>query len=81
MAAARDREALAKRDPGHRLAARPGGQLHKIGTLEHRAIRAEARELLGKGRAIIGRLAQIAACQRSGAPTSRFDEVLKTLDG
>ena len=42
----------------------------------------EARELLEKGRAIIDRLARIAAHQAQWrSDLSRFDEVLKTLDG
>jgi len=76
-------EALVKRDPG-----RTGWQrdlavsYHKIGSLEAIDNPAEARELLEKGRAIIDRLAQIAAHQAQWrSDLSRFDEVLKTLDG
>ena len=76
-------EALVKRDPG-----RAGWQrdlavsYHKIGSLEAIDNPAEARELLEKGRAIIDRLAQIAAHQAQWrSDLSRFDEVLKTLDG
>jgi tetratricopeptide (TPR) repeat protein len=75
-------EALAKRDPGH-----PGWQrdlavsYHKIGSLEAIRNPAEARELLEKGRAIIDRLAQIAAHKAQWrSDLSRFDEVLRTLD-
>ena len=46
------------------------------------AIPSEARELLEKGRAIIARLAGIAAYQAQWrSDLSRFDEVLKSLDG
>ena len=46
------------------------------------AIPSEARELLEKGRAIIARLARIAAHQAQWrSDLSRFDEVLKSLDG
>jgi tetratricopeptide (TPR) repeat protein len=75
-------EALAKRDPGH-----PGWQrdlavsYHKIGSLEAIGNPGEARELLEKGRAIIARLAGIAAHQAQWrSDLSKFDEVLKTLD-
>jgi len=75
-------EALAKHDPGH-----PGWQrdlavsYHKIGSLEAIRNPTEARELLERGRAIIDRLAQIAAHQAQWrSDLSRFDEVLKTLD-
>jgi tetratricopeptide (TPR) repeat protein len=75
-------EVLAKHDPGH-----PGWQrdlavsYHKIGSLEAIRNPTEARELLERGRAIIDRLAQIAAHQAQWrSDLSRFDEVLKTLD-
>ena len=75
-------QALAERDPGH-----PGWQrdlavsYHKIGSLEAIRNPGEARELLERGRAIIDRLAQIAAHQAQWrSDLSRFDEVLKTLD-
>jgi tetratricopeptide (TPR) repeat protein len=75
-------EALAERDPGH-----PGWQrdlavsYHKIGSLEAIRNPGEARELLERGRAIIDRLAQIAAHRAQWrSDLSRFDEVLRTLD-
>jgi tetratricopeptide (TPR) repeat protein len=75
-------EALAARDPAH-----PGWQrdlavsYHKIGSLEAIRNPAEARELLERGRAIIDRLAQIAAHKAQWrSDLSRFDEVLRTLD-
>lgn len=75
-------EMLAKRDPGH-----PGWQrdlaisYHKIGALEALNDPGEAREHLEKGRAIIDRLARIAAHQAQWrSDLSRFDEVLRTLD-
>jgi tetratricopeptide (TPR) repeat protein len=76
-------EALAKRDPGHAGWQRDlAVSYHKIGSLEAIDNPAEARELLEKGRAIIDRLARIAACQAQWrSDLSRFDEVLKTLDG
>jgi LPXTG-motif cell wall-anchored protein len=76
-------EALAKRDPGHAGWQRDlAVSYHKIGSLEAIRNPAEARELLEKGRAIIDRLARIAAYQAQWrSDLSRFDEVLKTLDG
>jgi tetratricopeptide (TPR) repeat protein len=76
-------EALAKRDPGHAGWQRDlAVSYHKIGSIEAIDNPAEARELLEKGRAIIDRLARIAACQAQWrSDLSRFDEVLKTLDG
>ena len=76
-------EALAKRDPGHAGWQRDlAVSYHKIGSLEAIDNPAEARELLEKGRAIIDRLARIAACQAQWrSDLSRFDEVLKSLDG
>src|SRR5215475_3651510 len=75
-------KALAELDAGH-----PGWQrdlavsYHKIGSLEAIRNPAEARELLEKGRAIIDRLAQIAAHRAQWrSDLSRFDEVLRTLD-
>jgi tetratricopeptide (TPR) repeat protein len=75
-------EALAERDPAH-----PGWQrdlavsYHKIGSLEAIRNPPEARELLERGRAIIDRLAQIAAHRAQWrSDLSRFDEVLRTLD-
>src|SRR5215468_3504258 len=75
-------KALAERDAGH-----PGWQrdlavsYHKIGSLEAIRNPAEARELLEKGRAIIDRLAQIAAHRAQWrSDLSRFDDVLRTLD-
>ena len=75
-------EALARRDPSaRRLAARPGGQLPQDRLARGDRQPGEARELLEKGRAIIDRLAQIAAYQAQWrSDLSRFDEVLKTLD-
>ena len=74
-------EALAKRDPGHAGWQRDlAVSYHKIGCLEANRNPGEARELLEKGRAIIDRLAQIAAHQAQWrSDLSRFDEVLKTL--
>jgi tetratricopeptide (TPR) repeat protein len=76
-------EALAKRDPGHAGWQRDlAVSYHKIGSLEALDNPGEARELLEKGRAIIDRLARIAACQAQWrSDLSRFDEVLKSLDG
>jgi tetratricopeptide (TPR) repeat protein len=76
-------EALAKRDPGHAGWQRDlAVSYHKIGSLEAIRNPAEARELLERGRAIIDRLARIAAYQAQWrSDLSRFDEVLKTLDG
>jgi tetratricopeptide (TPR) repeat protein len=75
-------EMLAKRDPSH-----PGWQrdlavsYHKIGSLEALNDPGAAREHLEKGRAIIERLARIAAHQAQWrSDLSRFDEVLRTLD-
>jgi tetratricopeptide (TPR) repeat protein len=74
-------EALAKRDPAHAGWQRDlAVSYHKIGCLEANRNPGEARELLEKGRAIIDRLAQIAAHQAQWrSDLSRFDEVLKTL--
>ena len=76
-------EALAKRDPGNAGWQRDlAVSYHKIGSLEAIDNPNEARELLEKGRAIIDRLARIAAAQAQWrADLSRFDEVLKSLDG
>src|SRR5215831_2052980 len=76
-------EALAKRDPGHAGWQRDlAVSYHKIGSLEAIRNPVEARELLERGRAIIDRLAQIAAYQAQWrSDLSRFDAVLKTLDG
>jgi tetratricopeptide (TPR) repeat protein len=76
-------ETLARRDPGHAGWQRDlAVSYHKIGSLEAIGNPSEARELLEKGRAIIDRLAQIAAHQAQWrSDLSRFDEVLKTLDG
>jgi tetratricopeptide (TPR) repeat protein len=76
-------EALARRDPGHAGWQRDlAVSYHKIGSLEAISNPSEARELLEKGRAIIDRLAQIAAYQAQWrSDLSRFDEVLKSLDG
>jgi tetratricopeptide (TPR) repeat protein len=75
-------KALTARDAGH-----PGWQrdlavsYHKIGSLEAIRNPAEARELLEKGRAIIDRLAQIAAHRAQWrSDLSRFDDVLRSLD-
>jgi len=75
-------EALAKRDPAHAGWQRDlAVSYHKIGSLVAIDDPAEARELLEKGRAIIDRLARIAAYQAQWrSDLSRFDEVLKTLD-
>jgi tetratricopeptide (TPR) repeat protein len=75
-------EALAKRDPGHAGWQRDlAVSYHKIGSLEAIRNPVEARELLERGRAIIDRLAQIAAYQAQWrSDLSRFDAVLKTLD-
>ena len=76
-------ETLAKRDPSHAGWQRDlAVSYHKIGSLEAIGNPGEARELLEKGRAIIDRLAQIAAHQAQWrSDLSRFDEVLRTLDG
>jgi tetratricopeptide (TPR) repeat protein len=76
-------EALAKRDPSNPSWQRDlAVSYHKIGSLEAIDNPIEARELLEKGRAIIDRLARIAAYQAQWrSDLSRFDEVLKTLDG
>jgi tetratricopeptide (TPR) repeat protein len=76
-------ERLAKRDPGHAGWQRDlAVSYHKIGSLEAIGNPGEARELLEKGRAIIDRLAQIATYQAQWrSDLSRFDEVLRTLDG
>ncbi len=75
-------EALAKRDPGNAGWQRDlAVSYHKVGSLEAIANPSEARELLEKGRAIIDRLARIAAHQAQWrSDLSRFDAVLKTLD-
>ncbi len=75
-------ETLARRDPSHAGWQRDlAVSYHKIGSLEAIHDPGEARELLEKGRAIIDRLAQIAAYQAQWrSDLSRFDEVLKTLD-
>jgi tetratricopeptide (TPR) repeat protein len=75
-------ERLAKRDPGNAGWQRDlAVSCHKIGSLEAISNPSEARELLEKGRAIIDRLARIAACQAQWrSDLSRFDAVLKTLD-
>jgi len=74
--------ALAARDP-----ADPGRQrdlavsYHKLGAILTLDDPAEARELLEQGRAIIDRLARIAALQAQWrADLSRFDETLRSLD-
>jgi tetratricopeptide (TPR) repeat protein len=74
-------EALVKRDPAH-----PGWQrdlavsYHKLGSLQALEDPAEAREALEKGRAIIARLAAIAAHQAQWrSDLSKFDDVLRTL--
>jgi tetratricopeptide (TPR) repeat protein len=76
-------ETLAKRDPAHAGWQRDlAVSYHKIGSLEAIGNPAEARELLEKGRAIIDRMAQIAVYQAQWrSDLSRFDEVLRTLDG
>ena len=76
-------EVLARRDPAHAGWQRDlAVSYHKIGSLEAIGNPGEAREMLEKGRAIIDRLAQIAAYQAQWrSDLSRFDEVLKTLDG
>ena len=75
-------EALARRDPGPcRLAARPGRQLPQDRLARGLGNPGEARELLEKGRAIIARLAGIAAHQAQWrSDLSKFDEVLRTLE-
>ena len=75
-------EALAKRDPAHAGWQRDlAVSYHKLGSLEALGNPAEARELLEKGRAIIARLARIAAHQAQWrSDLSKFDEVLRTLD-
>jgi tetratricopeptide (TPR) repeat protein len=75
-------EALAKRDPSNAGWQRDlAVSYHKIGSLEAIGNPGEARELLEKGRAIIDRLARIAAYKAQWrSDLSRFDEVLKTLD-
>ena len=64
-----------------RLAARPGGQLPQDRLAGGASSNpGEARELLEKGRAIIARLAGIAAHQAQWrSDLSKFDEVLRTL--
>jgi len=76
-------EGLARRDPAHAGWQRDLAiSYHKLGSLEAIDNPAEAREFLEKGRAIIDRLARIAAHQAQWrSDLSRFDEVLKTLDG
>jgi tetratricopeptide (TPR) repeat protein len=75
-------EALAKRDPGHAGWQRDlAVSYHKIGSLEAIGNPGEARELLEKGRAIIARLAGIAARQAQWhSDLGKFDEVLRTLE-
>jgi tetratricopeptide (TPR) repeat protein len=75
-------EMLVRRDPGH-----PGWQrdlavsYHKVGALEALNDPGQAREHLEKGRAIIDRLARIAAHRAQWrSDLAQFDEVLKTLD-
>jgi tetratricopeptide (TPR) repeat protein len=74
-------EALVRRDPAH-----PGWQrdlavsYHKLGSLQALEDPAEAREALEKGRAIIARLAAIAAHQAQWrSDLSKFDDVLRSL--
>jgi tetratricopeptide (TPR) repeat protein len=77
-------EALGRRDPAHTGLQRDlAVSYHKIGSLEAgRGNAGEARELLEKGRAIIARLARIAAHQAQWrSDLSKFDEVLRSLDG
>ena len=76
-------EALARRDPGNAGWQRDlAVSYHKIGSLEAIGDPGEARELLEKGRAIIARLAGIAAHQAQWrSDLSKFDELLRTLDG
>jgi tetratricopeptide (TPR) repeat protein len=76
-------EALARRDPGNAGWQRDLAiSYHKVGSLEAISDPSEARELLEKGRAIIDRLARIAAYQAQWrSDLSHFDAVLKTLDG
>src|SRR5581483_10406318 len=71
--------AIAKRDPGNAGWQRDlAVSYHKVGSLEAIANPSEARELLEKGRAIIDRLARIAAHQAQWrSDLSRFDAVLK----
>ena len=74
-------EALARRDPAHAGWQRDlAVSYHKIGSLEAIGNPGEARELLEKGRAIIARLAGIAAHQAQWrSDLGKFDEVLRTL--
>jgi tetratricopeptide (TPR) repeat protein len=75
-------EALVRRDPSHAGWQRDlAVSYHKIGSLEAIANPGEARELLEKGRAIIARLAGIAAHQAQWhSDLGKFDEVLRTLE-
>lgn len=75
-------EALVRRNP-----AQAGWQrdlavsYHKLGSLQALEDPAEAREALEKGRAIIARLAAIAAHQAQWrSDLSKFDDVLRTLN-
>jgi tetratricopeptide (TPR) repeat protein len=74
-------EALARRDPAHAGWQRDLAiSYHKIGSIEAIQSPGEARELLEKGRAIIARLAGIAAHQAQWrSDLTKFDEVLRTL--
>jgi tetratricopeptide (TPR) repeat protein len=76
-------EALAKRDPGNAAWQRDlAVSYHKIGSIEALDDPAEAREHLVRGRAIIDRLARIAARQAQWrSDLSQFDETLRSLDG
>ena len=73
---------LVKRDPAHAGWQRDlAVSCHKIGSLEAMENPAEARDLLQKGRAIIDRLARIAAHQAQWrSDLSKFDDVLRTLN-
>jgi tetratricopeptide (TPR) repeat protein len=75
-------EALVRRDPTH-----PGWQrdlavsYHKLGSLQALEDPGEAREALEKGRAIIARLAAIAAHQAQWrSDLAKFDDALRTLN-
>jgi tetratricopeptide (TPR) repeat protein len=75
-------EELVRRDPAHFGWQRDlAVSYHKIGSLEALDDPAEARELLQKGRAIIARLAAIAAHQAQWrSDLAKFDDVLRTLN-